>query len=56
MQKQQQELDASLKKIIQQQKTELATIERDCLNNKQQLMRGIQHQALALSLKQAQVF
>ncbi|KFP42161.1 STE20-like serine/threonine-protein kinase, partial [Chlamydotis macqueenii] len=48
LQKQQQELDASLKKIIQQQKTELATIERDCLNNKQQLMRGIQHQILAL--------
>lgn len=47
MQKQQQELDASLKKIIQQQKTELATIERDCLNNKQQLMRGTQHQALS---------
>lgn len=46
MQKQQQELDASLKKIIQQQKTELATIERDCLNNKQQLMRGIQQQTL----------
>nr|XP_056705558.1 STE20-like serine/threonine-protein kinase [Euleptes europaea] len=40
IQKQQQELDASLKKIIQQQKTELATIERDCLNNKQQLMRA----------------
>uniref|UniRef100_A0A8C5IQH9 non-specific serine/threonine protein kinase n=1 Tax=Junco hyemalis TaxID=40217 RepID=A0A8C5IQH9_JUNHY len=40
MAKQQQELDASLKKIIQQQKTELATIERDCLNNKQQLMRA----------------
>ncbi|NXE03612.1 SLK kinase, partial [Lophotis ruficrista] len=40
LQKQQQELDASLKKIIQQQKTELATIERDCLNNKQQLMRA----------------
>lgn len=48
MQKQQQELDASLKKIIQQQKTELATIERDCLNNKQQLMRGIQRQTLSL--------
>lgn len=48
MQKQQQELDASLKKIIQQQKTELATIERDCLNNKQQLMRGIQHQTRSL--------
>ncbi|XP_042314430.1 STE20-like serine/threonine-protein kinase [Sceloporus undulatus] len=40
VQKQQQELDASLKKIIQQQKSELATIERDCLNNKQQLMRA----------------
>ncbi|KAF1430045.1 STE20-like serine/threonine-protein kinase, partial [Spheniscus magellanicus] len=40
VQKQQQELDASLKKIIQQQKTELATIERDCLNKKQQLMRA----------------
>nr|XP_006135440.1 STE20-like serine/threonine-protein kinase isoform X1 [Pelodiscus sinensis] len=40
VQKQQQELDASLKKIIQQQKTELASIERDCLNNKQQLMRA----------------
>ncbi|XP_015275618.1 PREDICTED: STE20-like serine/threonine-protein kinase isoform X2 [Gekko japonicus] len=40
VQKQQQDLDASLKKIIQQQKTELATIERDCLNNKQQLMRA----------------
>ncbi|NWI17821.1 SLK kinase, partial [Crypturellus soui] len=40
VQKQQQELDAALKKIIQQQKTELATIERDCLNNKQQLMRA----------------
>ncbi|KAM9282015.1 LOW QUALITY PROTEIN: STE20-like serine/threonine-protein kinase [Cariama cristata] len=39
VQKQQQELDASLKKIIQQQKTELATIERDC-HNKQQLMRA----------------
>jgi len=48
VQKQQQELDASLKKIIQQQKTELATIERDCLNNKQQLMRGIQRQTLFL--------
>uniref|UniRef100_A0A8D0H056 non-specific serine/threonine protein kinase n=1 Tax=Sphenodon punctatus TaxID=8508 RepID=A0A8D0H056_SPHPU len=40
VQKQQQELDASLKKIIQQQKTEIATIERECLNNKQQLMRA----------------
>nr|XP_033797156.1 STE20-like serine/threonine-protein kinase isoform X2 [Geotrypetes seraphini] len=40
LQKQQQELDGSLKKIIHQQKTELANIERDCLNNKQQLMRA----------------
>ncbi|XP_029466171.1 STE20-like serine/threonine-protein kinase isoform X2 [Rhinatrema bivittatum] len=40
LQKQQQELDGSLKKIIYQQKTELANIERDCLNNKQQLMRA----------------
>ncbi|MEE6485877.1 hypothetical protein FKM82_014441 [Ascaphus truei] len=40
MQKQQQELDGSLKKIIHQQKTELADIERDCLNHKQQLMRA----------------
>ncbi|KAM4636218.1 STE20-like serine/threonine-protein kinase isoform 2-T2 [Discoglossus pictus] len=40
VQKQQQELDGSLKKIIHQQKTELATIERDCLNHKQQLMRA----------------
>ncbi|XP_075072302.1 STE20-like serine/threonine-protein kinase isoform X2 [Mixophyes fleayi] len=40
VQKQQQELDGSLKKIIHQQKMELATIERDCLNNKQQLMRA----------------
>nr|XP_054516474.1 STE20-like serine/threonine-protein kinase isoform X4 [Pan troglodytes] len=40
VQKQQQELDGSLKKIIQQQKAELANIERECLNNKQQLMRG----------------
>lgn len=39
VQKQQQELDGSLKKIIQQQKAELANIERECLNNKQQLMR-----------------
>lgn len=39
-QKQQQELDGSLKKIIYQQKNELANIERDCLNNKQQLMRA----------------
>ncbi|XP_053305819.1 STE20-like serine/threonine-protein kinase [Spea bombifrons] len=38
--KQQQELDGSLKKIIHQQKTELANIERDCLNHKQQLMRA----------------
>ncbi|KAM6971890.1 STE20-like serine/threonine-protein kinase [Aplochiton taeniatus] len=40
LQKQQQELDSSLKKIIQQHKLELATIERDCLNNKQQLLRA----------------
>ncbi|XP_017527083.2 STE20-like serine/threonine-protein kinase isoform X2 [Manis javanica] len=40
VQKQQQELDGSLKKIIQQQKAELANIERECLNNKQQLMRA----------------
>uniref|UniRef100_A0A6I8SH22 non-specific serine/threonine protein kinase n=1 Tax=Xenopus tropicalis TaxID=8364 RepID=A0A6I8SH22_XENTR len=40
VQKQQQELDGSLKKIIHQQKTELANIERDCLNHKQQLMRA----------------
>uniref|UniRef100_A0A8C0QZA0 non-specific serine/threonine protein kinase n=1 Tax=Canis lupus dingo TaxID=286419 RepID=A0A8C0QZA0_CANLU len=40
VQKQQQELDGALKKIIQQQKAELANIERECLNNKQQLMRA----------------
>ncbi|XP_021555899.1 STE20-like serine/threonine-protein kinase isoform X1 [Neomonachus schauinslandi] len=40
VQRQQQELDGSLKKIIQQQKAELANIERECLNNKQQLMRA----------------
>nr|XP_023698305.1 serine/threonine-protein kinase 10-like isoform X2 [Paramormyrops kingsleyae] len=40
LQKQQQELDGSLKKIIQQHKHEIATIERDCLNSKQQLMRA----------------
>ncbi|CAO2585797.1 STE20-like serine/threonine-protein kinase [Lemmus lemmus] len=40
VQKQQQELDGSLKKIIQQQKAELANIERECLSNKQQLMRA----------------
>ncbi|XP_031434512.1 STE20-like serine/threonine-protein kinase isoform X2 [Clupea harengus] len=40
LQRQQQELDAALKKIIQQHKNELATIERDCLNHKQQLMRA----------------
>ncbi|KAL7403886.1 hypothetical protein ABVT39_006417 [Epinephelus coioides] len=40
LQKQQQELDSSLKKIIQQHKHELATIERDCLNHKQQLLRA----------------
>uniref|UniRef100_A0A8B9K8P3 non-specific serine/threonine protein kinase n=1 Tax=Astyanax mexicanus TaxID=7994 RepID=A0A8B9K8P3_ASTMX len=36
----QQELDSALKKIIQQHKLEIATIERDCLNHKQQLMRA----------------
>ncbi|KAG7315815.1 hypothetical protein KOW79_020681 [Hemibagrus wyckioides] len=40
LQKQQQELDGSLKKIIQQHKRELATVERDCLNHKQQLLRA----------------
>ncbi|XP_062257361.1 STE20-like serine/threonine-protein kinase isoform X2 [Platichthys flesus] len=40
LQKQQQDLDGSLKKIIQQHKLEIATIERDCLNHKQQLMRA----------------
>ncbi|XP_040217776.1 STE20-like serine/threonine-protein kinase isoform X3 [Rana temporaria] len=38
--KQQQELDGSLKKIIHQQKMELANIERECLNHKQQLLRA----------------
>ncbi|CAL8297418.1 unnamed protein product [Merluccius merluccius] len=40
LQKQQQELDGALKKIIQQHKMEITTIERDCLNHKQQLMRA----------------
>ncbi|XP_063047527.1 STE20-like serine/threonine-protein kinase isoform X2 [Engraulis encrasicolus] len=40
LQRQQQELDAALKRIIQQHKQELAAIERDCLNHKQQLMRA----------------
>lgn len=40
LQKQQQDLDGALKKIIQQHKVEIATIERDCLNHKQQFMRG----------------
>uniref|UniRef100_A0A8C8A324 non-specific serine/threonine protein kinase n=1 Tax=Oryzias sinensis TaxID=183150 RepID=A0A8C8A324_9TELE len=40
LQKQQQDLDAALKKIIQQHKHELATVERDCLNHKQQLLRA----------------
>lgn len=40
LQKQQQDLDIALKKIIQHHKHELATIERDCLNHKQQLLRG----------------
>lgn len=43
LQKQQQELDCALKKIIQQHKRELATVERDCLNHKQQLLRGEGH-------------
>uniref|UniRef100_A0AAX7VT57 non-specific serine/threonine protein kinase n=1 Tax=Astatotilapia calliptera TaxID=8154 RepID=A0AAX7VT57_ASTCA len=38
--KQQQDLDGALKKIIQQHKVEIATIERDCLNHKQQFMRA----------------
>uniref|UniRef100_A0A8C6SZC0 non-specific serine/threonine protein kinase n=1 Tax=Neogobius melanostomus TaxID=47308 RepID=A0A8C6SZC0_9GOBI len=40
LQKQQQDLDSDLKKIIQQHKHELATIEKDCLNHKQQLLRA----------------
>nr|XP_057913932.1 STE20-like serine/threonine-protein kinase isoform X2 [Doryrhamphus excisus] len=40
LQKQQQELDGELKKIIQQHKVEIATMEKDCLNHKQQLMRA----------------
>lgn len=40
LQKQQQDLDGALKKIIQQHKVEISTIERDCLNHKQQLLRG----------------
>uniref|UniRef100_A0A8C4X798 non-specific serine/threonine protein kinase n=1 Tax=Erpetoichthys calabaricus TaxID=27687 RepID=A0A8C4X798_ERPCA len=40
LQKQQQELDGALKVIIQQHKLEVASIERDCLNQKQQLMRA----------------
>uniref|UniRef100_A0AAX7VAI3 non-specific serine/threonine protein kinase n=1 Tax=Astatotilapia calliptera TaxID=8154 RepID=A0AAX7VAI3_ASTCA len=40
LQKQQQDLDGALKKIIQQHKVEIATIERDCLNHKQQFMRA----------------
>uniref|UniRef100_A0A8C5HQQ3 non-specific serine/threonine protein kinase n=1 Tax=Gouania willdenowi TaxID=441366 RepID=A0A8C5HQQ3_GOUWI len=40
LQKQQQDLDGALKKIIQQHKHELATVERDCLNHKQQLLRA----------------
>ncbi|TKS69327.1 Serine/threonine-protein kinase 10 [Collichthys lucidus] len=40
LQKQQQDLDSALKKIIQQHKHELATVERDCLNHKQQLLRA----------------
>ena len=40
LQKQQLELDGALKKIIQQHKVEIATMEKDCLNHKQQLLRG----------------
>ncbi|XP_075894502.1 STE20-like serine/threonine-protein kinase isoform X2 [Nelusetta ayraudi] len=40
LQKQQQDLDGALKKIIQQHKLEISTIERDCLNHKQQLLRA----------------
>uniref|UniRef100_A0A3Q3WHG7 non-specific serine/threonine protein kinase n=1 Tax=Mola mola TaxID=94237 RepID=A0A3Q3WHG7_MOLML len=40
LQKQQQDLDGALKKIIQQHKLEIATIEKDCLNHKQQLLRA----------------
>ncbi|XP_032397780.1 STE20-like serine/threonine-protein kinase isoform X4 [Etheostoma spectabile] len=40
LQKQQQDLDGALKKIIQQHKLEITTIEKDCLNHKQQLMRA----------------
>lgn len=40
LQKQQQELDGALKKIIQQHKCEVATVERGCLNHKQQLLRA----------------
>ena len=50
MQKQQQDLDSALKKIIQQHKHELATIERDCLNHKQQLLRGTRKLLLPLLL------
>ncbi|XP_060716382.1 STE20-like kinase b [Tachysurus vachellii] len=39
LQKQQQELDGALKKIIQQHKRELAVVERDCLSLKQRLLR-----------------
>ncbi|XP_048843644.1 STE20-like kinase b isoform X2 [Brienomyrus brachyistius] len=40
LQRQQQELDCALKKIIHQHKNELAAIEKECLNHKQQLMRA----------------
>ncbi|KAK3530467.1 hypothetical protein QTP86_024376, partial [Hemibagrus guttatus] len=40
LQKQQQVLDSDLKKMIQQHKRELVTVERDCLNHKQQLLRA----------------
>uniref|UniRef100_A0AAY4BL51 non-specific serine/threonine protein kinase n=1 Tax=Denticeps clupeoides TaxID=299321 RepID=A0AAY4BL51_9TELE len=40
LQRQQQELDTTLKRIIQHHKHELTTIEKDCLSHKQQLMRA----------------
>uniref|UniRef100_A0A669CYR3 non-specific serine/threonine protein kinase n=1 Tax=Oreochromis niloticus TaxID=8128 RepID=A0A669CYR3_ORENI len=40
LQEEEGDLDSALKKIIQQHKHELATIERDCLNHKQQLLRA----------------
>uniref|UniRef100_A0A669CPG1 non-specific serine/threonine protein kinase n=1 Tax=Oreochromis niloticus TaxID=8128 RepID=A0A669CPG1_ORENI len=52
LQKQQQDLDSALKKIIQQHKHELATIERDCLNHKQQLLRGKPREAAMWELEE----